>query len=212
MYESTARERYWYIYSNNTGPPYGGLFSEVRMITEVIVVEGRDDLCAVKRSVEAEVITTGGFGINRKTLELIAEAQRRKGVIIFTDPDYAGERIRDIISSHVPGCKHAFLPKDLAIGKDGSIGVENASEADIRAALSAAREQHAKDAAATFTMADLLSCRLAGTPDAGLNRDRLGEYLGIGLGSAKKILNRLNGFGISKEEFFAALDKMAGGR
>ena len=31
------------------------------MIKEVIVVEGRDDITAVKRAVEAEVIAVGGF-------------------------------------------------------------------------------------------------------------------------------------------------------
>lgn len=39
------------------------------MIKEVIVVEGRDDVTAVKRAVEAEVIAVGGFGINAKVIE-----------------------------------------------------------------------------------------------------------------------------------------------
>ena len=32
------------------------------MIKEIIVVEGRDDVTAVKRALDAELITTGGFG------------------------------------------------------------------------------------------------------------------------------------------------------
>jgi len=55
------------------------------MIKEVIVVEGRDDITAVKRAVEAELISVGGFGINEKVINKIREAQKRKGVIIFTD-------------------------------------------------------------------------------------------------------------------------------
>ena len=33
------------------------------MIKEVIVVEGRDDVTAVKRAVDAELISVSGFGI-----------------------------------------------------------------------------------------------------------------------------------------------------
>ncbi len=36
-------------------------------IKEVIVVEGRDDVTAVKRAVDAEMIITQGFGIREET-------------------------------------------------------------------------------------------------------------------------------------------------
>ncbi len=45
-------------------------------IKEVIVVEGRDDVTAVKRAVDAELIITQGFGIREETFELIEEAQK----------------------------------------------------------------------------------------------------------------------------------------
>ena len=48
------------------------------MIKEVIVVEGRDDITAVKRAVEAELISVGGFGINEKIINKIREAQMQK--------------------------------------------------------------------------------------------------------------------------------------
>ena len=66
------------------------------MIKEVIVVEGRDDEAAVKKAVDAEIITTHGYGISQKTYRRIEEAYERCGIIIFTDPDFAGENIRKI--------------------------------------------------------------------------------------------------------------------
>lgn len=60
------------------------------MIKEVIVVEGRDDVDAVKKAIDAEIIAVGGFGINAKVIARIQEAQKRKGVIVLTDPDFAG--------------------------------------------------------------------------------------------------------------------------
>ena len=67
---------------------------EILLIKEVIVVEGKDDIAAVKKAVNEEMIATGVFGINDKVIARIKEAQKRKGVIVLTDPDFAGEKIR----------------------------------------------------------------------------------------------------------------------
>ena len=64
---------------------------EKRKIEEVIVVEGRDDTAAVKRAIDGLTLETHGFGIRRETWALIEKAYRETGIIIFTDPDYAGD-------------------------------------------------------------------------------------------------------------------------
>ena len=70
------------------------------MIKEIIVVEGRDDVTAVKESIRLlNLITTGGFGFPKGVMERIKAAQKRRGVIIFTDPDFAGEKIRKKIAA-----------------------------------------------------------------------------------------------------------------
>lgn len=78
-------------------------------IKEIIVVEGKDDTVAIKRAVDADTIETNGSAIGDHVIEQVKLAQQKRGVIIFTDPDYPGERIRKIISDKVPGCKHAFF-------------------------------------------------------------------------------------------------------
>ena len=108
------------------------------MIKEVIVVEGRDDITAVKQAVDAEVIAVGGFGINAKVIDRIRDAQRRKGVIVLTDPDFAGEKIRSIISKRVKGIKHAYIAQEDGI-KGDDIGVENATPEVIIEALNRAK-------------------------------------------------------------------------
>ena len=64
------------------------------MIKEIIVVEGRDDTAAIRQSVDAVTIETHGYGIRQSTWELIDKAYETTGIIIFTDPDTAGEQIR----------------------------------------------------------------------------------------------------------------------
>ncbi|SKA76716.1 RNAse M5 [Caloramator quimbayensis] len=177
------------------------------MIKEIIVVEGRDDITAVKRAVDAELIATSGFGITDKTIEKIKTASQKRGVIIFTDPDYAGERIRKTISEKVPGCKHAFLPKNKAT-KNGDIGIENASPEDIRDALSKVKTE--VSGREEFTMEDLYKYGLNGDEKASDLRDKVGAELGIGYGNAKQFLSRLNRYGITRQEYETAIKKVKG--
>ena len=108
----------------------------MKKIKEVIVVEGKDDTTKVKQAVDADTIESNGSAINQEIIERIRHAKEKRGVIIFTDPDAPGERIRMIISEAVPGCKHAFLPKDQARSKfDHGIGIEHASLKAIQEAL-----------------------------------------------------------------------------
>uniref|UniRef100_UPI0037DA3DF4 toprim domain-containing protein n=1 Tax=Staphylococcus epidermidis TaxID=1282 RepID=UPI0037DA3DF4 len=96
----------------------------------------------IRRAVQADTIETNGSAVNDETIEKIKLAQQTRGVIIFTDPDYPGQRIRNIVSEKVPGCKHAFLSKEQAKGKNGKgIGVEQASIEDIRQALQDVKQE-----------------------------------------------------------------------
>ncbi|MGL5615235.1 MAG: ribonuclease M5 [Sarcina sp.] len=178
------------------------------MIKEVIVVEGRDDITAVKRAIDAEVIAVGGFGINGKVLERIKEAHKRKGVIVLTDPDFAGEKIRNIIRKRVPNAKHAYIARvDGTRAKDGNIGVENASPEVIIRALEEAKitiEEKREE----FAHTDLLFFKLLADPKAKLRRELLGKELSIGYGNGNQLLSRLNNYGISKDEFVKAIEKV----
>ncbi len=168
------------------------------MIREVIVVEGRDDQAAVRQALTAETIATHGYGISAATFRLIEKAYRETGIIIFTDPDFAGEQIRKRLADRFPEAKHAYLPRGEA-EKDGDIGIENAKPEDIRRALEKCRctLEERED---PFTEADLFAYGLSGGAGAARLRDEIGARLGIGYGSAKTFLGRLNHYGITREE------------
>ncbi|ADL50105.1 ribonuclease M5 [Clostridium cellulovorans] len=176
------------------------------MIKEIIVVEGRDDVTAVKRAVDAEVISVSGFGINAKVIEKIKEAQKRQGVIVLTDPDFAGEKIRKIISKRIPEVKHAYISR-IEGTKDGDIGVENAEPAAIIKALENAKCEM-KEKREEFDIEDLIFFKLTADPDAKVRREALGKELRIGYGNANQLLKRLNNFGVTKEEFMVAMNKI----
>ena len=177
-------------------------------IKEIIVVEGKDDITAVKAALECEVMATNGFGYKKELIETLKVLNERRGIIIFTDPDYEGERIRRDLSSKIKNAKHAFLPQGKAL-KKGNIGVENASKEDI---IEAIRKAHPEkvDRSTQFSKEDLIDFGLAGGEDSRNRRGDLGEILGIGYSNAKQLLNRLNNFGISREEFLEAMERIDG--
>lgn len=173
------------------------------MIREIIIVEGRDDEAAVKRAVEAETIATHGFGIRPETFARIEKAYAERGIIILTDPDFAGEKIRQRLSARFPDGKHAFLPREEAL-KDGDVGIENASPQNIRAALEKVRPV-ISEKRFEFMQVDMLDFGLVGILEASKKRDKLGKKLGIGYGNGKVFLNRLNQYGIERREFLQAI-------
>lgn len=173
------------------------------MIKEIIVVEGKDDTTAIRRAVDAETIETGGSAINNDIYRKIQLAQQRRGVIIFTDPDHAGERLRRLITERVPGCKHAFLTQEEATYKQ-DIGVENASPDIIRKALANVKTEQ-EGVEAEIHWETLIAAGLIVHPQAAQRRLEMGKLLGIGYANGKQFYKRCQMFQITKMEFEAAL-------
>ena len=73
------------------------------MLKETIVSGRKNDAAAVRRAVEADIIITNGFGLNRSILDRIRTAQEKHGVIVLTDPDFMGEKIRKKIPIKLRG-------------------------------------------------------------------------------------------------------------
>ena len=161
------------------------------------------DVAAVQRAVAAECLITGGFALSPGTLAKIAAAYGRTGIIILTDPDSAGERIRRALSKRFPEARHAFVAQADASGH-GDIGIERASPEAIRAALAKARCQEWRPVT-EFTPADMTAAGLAGTAAASARREALGGVLGVGYANAKTFLRRLNNYGVTRAEFTAAV-------
>lgn len=177
------------------------------MIKEVLVVEGKMDVVAIDKAVEADCIITEGFNLKPQALKNIEQAYKKRGIIIMTDPDMAGERIRTYLTRRFPEAKHAFVPADEATDHD-DIGIEQAKPEAIRKALAKVRTLE-WEPTNLFTGADLIMNNLSGAADASQRRARLGAALGLGFANAKTFLKRLNHYGITREEFDNAVAMLA---
>ena len=175
------------------------------MIKEVLVVEGKMDIVAIDKAVEADCIITGGFSLKPKTLDDIGKAYKKRGIIILTDPDCAGERIRKFLAKRFPEAKHAFVPKEDATAND-DIGIEQASPEAIRTALEKVRTLD-WNPTNEFTSADLIMNGLSGSNASSERRAVIGAKLGIGYANAKTFLTRLNHYGVTREEFEKAISE-----
>lgn len=176
------------------------------MFKEVIIVEGRDDTRRLKEIFSGiETFETGGSAIDAPKLEQIKYLQQNRGVIVFTDPDYPGQKIRNTIIEAIPECKHAYLNRHDARAKSGKgLGVEHASTVVIHDALRAAmtpienKKEH-------ISQSFLIELNLIGHVDSKKKREILANELGIGYVNGKQLRNRLNMFGITKEQILQAI-------
>ena len=96
----------------------------------VLVVEGAMDQVFLSEFLDCDFVQTNGSEVSRETIEYIKEASKTREIVILTDPDSPGNRIRSRIAEEVPSCKHAFVRKEHAI-KGKKVGVAEASKEEV---------------------------------------------------------------------------------
>lgn len=145
------------------------------MIKQVIVVEGKSDIARVSMAVDADMIATEGFTLRPEVIERIRLAHEKRGIIILTDPDGPGERIRKRLIKLFPKALNAFVPKDEASTKD-DVGIEDASPESIRKALYKLRISSLEDSR-LFSEEDLFKGGLIGKADSSAKGKQLVLFL-----------------------------------
>lgn len=177
-----------------------------RRIKEIIVVEGVNDTKNLQRFLDVDTIETNGSAVSKEMIELIKNAQEYRGVIVLTDPDHPGEKIRKTITQHVPEVTHAFIKQEEGIpdGK-GSIGVEHA---DKEAIMHALRHKYQPEWTndTSIRRSFLRNLGLIDHPDAQNRRDALANYFRIGHVNGKQLKKRLEMFDLSEKDVKNAMD------
>lgn len=181
----------------------------MKKIKEVIVVEGKDDTKQIDKAVNADTYETNGSALSADDIAHLKKLQATRGLIVFTDPDFNGERVRKMISQAIPGVKHAFIRRDQGVPTEahGSLGVEHANLEVIKAALAHVYTEE-EQADAQYSRHDLAAAGLLSGKGARTRRERLGQILGIGYGNGKQLLHRLNVFRIAPAQFQAAVQQI----
>lgn len=158
-------------------------------VKQTIIVEGRYDQAKLSSLVDATILTTGGFDIfrDKRKLALFRALAKKDGIIILTDSDAAGFRIRSYIAGSVDPGKivHVYIP-DL-LGKErrktqpsaeGKLGVEGIPadlllEAFRRAGVSVENSGTSAKDGDPVTKADFVEWGLSGGENSFALRQRL---------------------------------------
>lgn len=172
-------------------------------IKEVIVVEGIHDSQNLKKHFDCDTIETGGLAIDEKCFRRIEEAQKKRGVIIFTDPDFPGTKIRNLINQRIPGCKNAFIDKKVS-RTTKKVGIEHAGYDDLYESLTSLFT-YQEQCEQVVCVDDLVSLGLSGQSDSSNKRNRIGNKYHIGECNSKTFCKRWNMLGYS----LAQLEKEA---
>lgn len=169
----------------------------MKKINEIIIVEGKSDKQFLETFLDADILTCNGSAVDGFTKEFIIDLSKKRDIIILTDPDLPGEKIRKELSSYLPNAKHAFVRKQYSIAHH-KVGVAEASKDEVLRAL---------DNIITFdvnnkgniTLSDLINLHIAGD-NSKENKEKVIEYYHIGYCNTKTLLKRLNLLGIKYEE------------
>lgn len=173
-------------------------------IHEVLLVEGRYDAARLHNLVEATILTSDGFRImkDRALQTMIKRLGRAQGLIILTDSDAAGFKIRHFVTGLV-GAEHvlqAYIPaiagkepRKEAPGKEGLLGVEGIPDGLILQGLQTALDSRPymaddQSAAAPITYMDLYEWGISGTANSATRRRKLLQQLGLPPRLSKKEL------------------------
>lgn len=178
----------------------------------VIVVEGKDDTIRLKQFFPGiETIETNGSAVSDKALAQIKKLSKTRQIIVFTDPDFNGERIRRIVTNAVPNAKQAFITrKEGEPHKKGSLGVEHASKEALTRALGDLHEVEPQKS--DLTEDAYRNLGLAGGSGSRKLREQVGIKLSVGYGNSKQFYNRLHTFGISLNELRVAVKEAKDGK
>lgn len=177
----------------------------MKQIKEVIVVEGRHDTEKLRKYFSCDTIETGGTSLGKEVIDRIRQAQKTRGVIIFTDPDSPGNRIRNAVNQAVPGCKNAFVNREDA-HTTKKVGVEHAAMEPLQASLENL-VTYCQNPTQQITTEQFYELGLIGGNDSVALRNKIGKEFHIGSGSGKTVLHRLNCLQVTYEQLKEALDK-----
>lgn len=177
-------------------------------LKEILLVEGKYDAARLHNLVEGTVLTTDGFRVmkDRALQTMLKRLGRAQGLIILTDSDAAGFKIRHfvtglagaeyVLQAYVPAIPGKESRKEVP-GKEGLLGVEGVSDEIILQSLQDALKSRPSSVAVTdtapqaITYTDLYEWGISGTANSAERRRILLRQLGLPPRLSKKELLRV---------------------
>ena len=148
-------------------------------VEQAVIVEGRYDKIRLSSLIDGLIVDVGGFRIfkDQEKAALIAHLAKTRGIIILTDSDAAGFKIRNRIKNIARSgtIYHAYIPdvmgkerRKSAYSAEGKLGVEGMDTAILKDAFDriGVETAQAQTKKCGITTADLFLCGYTGGCDS----------------------------------------------
>lgn len=194
-------------------------------LDKAVIVEGKYDKIRLSNFIDAIIIETDGFRIfsDREKTAFIRKLAKEKGIIIMTDSDAAGFRIRNFIKNVAADGEvlNVYVPdvfgkekRKIQPSKEGKLGVEGLTEELITQAMEKAGVTHSMTVTVNrrdITVTDLFEDGLTGSNNAKERKYRFLRHLGLPCRmSNNQLLKLLNTF-MSFEDYKKAVNEISDG-
>ena len=191
-------------------------------IREAVIVEGKYDKIRLSGILDTVIIETDGFAVfkDKEKQKLIRFLANKRGIIIMTDSDSAGFKIRSFIKSITKSenIKNVYMPdiygkekRKTEVSKEGKLGVEGMKTEVIMSALERAGvfcEENSHIERREITHTDFFEDGISGGENSSAIRKALAKELDlpekISASSMLKIINTYMTF----DEYKEAVDKI----
>jgi len=192
-------------------------------ITQAVIVEGKYDKIKLESLIDAFILPTNGFSLftDSEMKGFIRELAKTRGIVVLTDSDTAGFKIRAYLSGMLPKeqVTNVYIPDILGKEKrkrihsaEGKLGVEGMDADVLRKAFGLAGIIHTASQEKTnpITKLDLYEDGLVGLDNSRALRLALYKKLSLperlNVNTAIPLLNAL----MTKEEYKSAIREING--
>ena len=190
-------------------------------IKEAVIVEGKYDKITLSSIIDGIIITTDGFRLfkDRELAELIRRYAEGDGIIVLTDSDDAGFRIRNRIKSICPNGRiiNIYIPdvpgkerRKAEPSKEGKLGVEGIDAATLRQLFEQAGVAAEQTSSGSISDTDMYELGLSGSKDSAERRRKLAKKLSLPERISRKAWREHLGRMLTKDQLTslcAGLDK-----
>ncbi len=191
-------------------------------LKEAVIVEGKYDKIKLSGILDTVIIETDGFAIfkDKEKQRLIRFLAEKRGIIIMTDSDSAGFKIRSFIMNITKSenIKNVYIPdiygkekRKTEMSKEGKLGVEGVNVKVILAALEKAGVLYAESAEAEgrdITHTDFFEDGISGGENSSERRKALARQLDLPERiSSSSLLKIINSY-MTYEEYKAVIKNM----
>ncbi|MBQ4645661.1 MAG: DUF4093 domain-containing protein [Clostridia bacterium] len=191
-------------------------------INEAVIVEGKYDKIKLSGILDTIIIETDGFAIfkDKEKQRLIRFLAEKRGVVILTDSDGAGFKIRSFIKgiTKSENVKNVYIPdiygkekRKTEFSKEGKLGVEGMEVHIIIDALKKAGviySENEKKTGREITHTDFFEDGISGGENSSLIRKALAKELGLPEKiSSSSLLKIINSY-MTYEEYKQIVEKI----